>query len=141
MIPDKIKDANAMFGAPKEWNDEKTGVHCQTLHVKTGEDANGNHVIVSAWIPSPEEIEAIKNGHAVILIVYGYGHPAVTLGVSSENYQTPRHLVMNCPRCGIQHIDQNEWATKQHKTHQCQACGFEWRPYDYPTFGVEGEKS
>ena len=65
---------------------------------------------------------------------------------------TPLPLVMYCP-AGHQHIDEGEWATKPHKTHQCQVkvtsdreelravgywdiCGLEWRPADFPTVGV-----
>lgn len=48
----------------------------------------------------------------------------------------PIPLVLYCPRCGEQHIDDGEWATKHHKTHQCQQCKYEWRPSAYPTFGV-----
>lgn len=43
---------------------------------------------------------------------------------------------MSCPKCLYQHIDRGEWATREHKTHQCQHCGHEWRPFDVPTFGV-----
>ncbi len=60
---------------------------------------------------------------------------------------TPLPLVMYCP-AGHQHIDEGEWATRPHKTHQCQfkvtqligghwgLCGLEWRPADFPTVGV-----
>lgn len=41
-----------------------------------------------------------------------------------------------CPACETRHIDEGEWVTKLHKTHQCQQCGHEWRPYQYPTVGV-----
>lgn len=48
----------------------------------------------------------------------------------------PRRWILYCPKCDVQHIDEGVWATKEHKTHQCQACGHEWRPFDFPTFGV-----
>lgn len=41
-----------------------------------------------------------------------------------------------CPECGAAHVDEGEWATRLHKTHQCQACHHEWRPYNYPTVGI-----
>ncbi len=61
-------------------------------------------------------------------------------------------LVMFCP-AGHPHIDEDEWATKPHKTHQCQhltdcgcgegwacmratRCRLEWRPAEFPTVGV-----
>lgn len=60
-------------------------------------------------------------------------------------------LVMYCP-VGHQHVDEGEWRTRPHKTHQCQVpvpcycgksgcqtmyvCGIEWRPSNFPTVGV-----
>lgn len=46
-------------------------------------------------------------------------------------------LVIFCPKCNTQHIDRNEWETKLHKTHLCENCGNEWRPFDFPTIGIE----
>lgn len=64
----------------------------------------------------------------------------------------PVPLVMYCP-AGHPHVDEGEWATRPHKTHQCQAnvfgdcmcyhrekckciCGLEWRPAEFATVGV-----
>jgi predicted RNA-binding Zn-ribbon protein involved in translation (DUF1610 family) len=44
--------------------------------------------------------------------------------------------VLHCPGCGVQHIDMGEWKTRLHKTHACDNCGIEWRPFNYPTRGV-----
>lgn len=43
---------------------------------------------------------------------------------------------LDCPKCGTKHVDEGEWATRKHKTHQCQACMHEWRPFEFPTFGI-----
>jgi len=51
----------------------------------------------------------------------------------SEPYHSPNIF---CPKCGTQHIDEGEWATKVHTTHQCQSCGHEWKPFSFPSFGV-----
>jgi predicted RNA-binding Zn-ribbon protein involved in translation (DUF1610 family) len=45
--------------------------------------------------------------------------------------------VLRCPECGDIHIDRDEWAARPHRTHQCQACKHEWRPYEVATVGVE----
>ena len=45
-------------------------------------------------------------------------------------------MVIWCVKCGAQHHDDLEWRAKPHKTHLCEACGHEWRPFDYPTIGV-----
>jgi hypothetical protein len=61
--------------------------------------------------------------------------------------RTPIPIVTHCP-AGHQHVDEGEWATKLHKTHQCQfvldeggenqrVCGKEWRPMNAPTVGVK----
>lgn len=62
----------------------------------------------------------------------------------AEAMLKPTPLVLYCPQ-GHGHIDEGEWATKPHKTHQCQfvtdamdheICGEEWRPSNHPTVGV-----
>lgn len=55
--------------------------------------------------------------------------------------QTIIPTLLWCPECGEQHIDEGEWETRPHKTHQCQSCGHEWRPYEVPTRGVRDEKA
>lgn len=48
------------------------------------------------------------------------------------------HCRLDCPSCGGKHVDRDEWATRKHKTHLCEGCGHEWRPFsDFPTFGIE----
>ncbi len=49
----------------------------------------------------------------------------------------PEPLVLHCPRCGTQHIDRDEWATRPHRTHLCESCAHEWKPFEHPTVGVE----
>jgi len=46
-------------------------------------------------------------------------------------------IITNCPKCGLQHIDKGEWATKAHKTHLCEGCGTKWRPKETATVGVK----
>lgn len=48
----------------------------------------------------------------------------------------PRPLMLYCPKCYTQHIDEGEWATRPHKTHQCQQCKYEWCPLEHDTIGV-----
>jgi len=49
----------------------------------------------------------------------------------------PVRMILKCPACGEQHIDKGEWATKPHRTHLCEKCNHEWRPFEFPTVGVE----
>lgn len=78
-------------------------------------------------------------------------HPALAPGeaenrptAAQEKKPNPVPMVLFCPS-GHPHIDEGEWATRPHKTHQCQfvtnldpheICGDEWRPADFPTVGV-----
>lgn len=49
----------------------------------------------------------------------------------------PVAVTIFCPECGLPHVDEGEWATtRHHKTHQCQGCGHEWRPFPFATVGV-----
>lgn len=53
----------------------------------------------------------------------------------------PIPMVLYCPACGVQHIDQPQpekgWTNPPHRSHECQACGCIWRPADVATTGVE----
>lgn len=45
-------------------------------------------------------------------------------------------MILECPKCGVRHIDEGEFAEKIHSTHACQGCGFVWRPSTVNTHGV-----
>lgn len=50
-------------------------------------------------------------------------------------------VVIYCPVCEVLHVDEGEWATtRHHKTHQCQSCGHEWRPFRFATVGIQVPK-
>jgi hypothetical protein len=51
-----------------------------------------------------------------------------------ETAPIPMHIY--CAKCGAQHIDDGEFATKVHHTHACQQCGHVWRPAVVATVGV-----
>jgi NAD-dependent SIR2 family protein deacetylase len=48
----------------------------------------------------------------------------------------PIEIRINCPECGVLHVDKGVWATKPHHTHSCQDCGHTWRPAVVDTVGV-----
>lgn len=62
----------------------------------------------------------------------------------------PIDMVLHCPACGMQHIDEPEgegddeatvkrldvWTNPPHRSHLCHGCGHIWRPADVPTNGV-----
>lgn len=80
-----------------------------------------------------------------LMTIARFAEIAISKAVSPINL-APVPLIIYCP-AGHQHIDEGEWATRPHKTHQCQhvfdgvvcngqKCGLEWRPADFPTVGV-----
>lgn len=68
---------------------------------------------------------------------------------------TPIDMVLHCPACGLQHIDEGEgegddgatvsrndvWTNPPHRSHLCHGCGHVWRPADVPTNGVAAVKT
>lgn len=51
----------------------------------------------------------------------------------------PLNLILYCPNCGHQHVDEPElpdWLNPPHKSHLCHNCKFVWRPADVATNGV-----
>lgn len=51
----------------------------------------------------------------------------------------PIDMVLHCPVCGRQHVDEpdeNGWTNPPHRSHLCHGCGCIWRPADIPTNGV-----
>lgn len=77
----------------------------------------------------PGTVEQIHEKAAMVRVVMG-----------RENKPLP--MVLHCPRCGTQHIDEpdlaNGWSNPPHRSHQCQkeGCKTIWRPADVPTVGV-----
>lgn len=50
----------------------------------------------------------------------------------------PVPLLLFCPECQMQHVDEGEWATaRRHRKHLCQGCGHVWKPYPFDTVGVK----
>lgn len=60
-----------------------------------------------------------------------------TPGCPLEHHPMPIPMIIYCPDCGKKHIDEGEWATKEHKTHLCRRCKASFRPANVPTVGVE----
>lgn len=53
----------------------------------------------------------------------------------------PIPMLLFCPNCGLQHIDEPDertpdWDNPPHKSHLCHECGAIWRQADVPTTGV-----
>lgn len=56
--------------------------------------------------------------------------------------ELPLSMLLYCPACGTQHIDEPDeltpgWTNPPHRSHLCHACACIWRPADVPTNGVK----
>lgn len=75
--------------------------------------------LVSAWMRAYDVEENVSQAAASLLA-----------GV------VPVPMVLHCPKCSKQHLDEGEYRHVIHKTHLCLFCGHEWRPAKVPTVGV-----
>jgi hypothetical protein len=81
MIPKRIAGATRYLGAPKGWEPEADG-DCSHLAIVDVPSANGGSpVMISAWEPTPKELEALNAGQPVYLQVVGSTHPPVMVWV------------------------------------------------------------
>lgn len=53
----------------------------------------------------------------------------------------PVPMILFCPFCRKQHIDEGEWINRVHSSHACAFCNHTWRPADLPTIGVDEIKT
>lgn len=79
-----------------------------------------------------------------LVIIIGGGERRVVLGLGAREkllaLLQPKHTIpmtLWCPKCWTKHVDEGEFSTKPHKTHECRACGLQWRPANVPTCGVD----
>jgi hypothetical protein len=78
MHPGRVSNATHVLGKPKDWKVEEPG-HC-SLAVRE-EKTTAGPGMTSAWFPTPEEIERIRNGAPIYLTVVGEVHPPVSMSV------------------------------------------------------------
>lgn len=81
MLPTDFEGTNKTFTKPKGMTDEE----CGDLRVYQGKNDRGEPVIISAWMPSKEDIEAINAGRPIFLKILGSGMPPVELLTLDEN--------------------------------------------------------
>jgi len=75
MTPTKIEPCTRELGRPAGTLEED----CSSLQISDVHDPIWGNVMRSAWVPSPEEREAIANGAPIILQIVGKCHPVVAL--------------------------------------------------------------
>ena len=79
MIPGRIQDATRVLGAPPSW-DQQTELPCGALPVREM-IVDRMPCLVSAWLPTEEEMAAIAAGAPVVLHIFSRLHPVVAIGV------------------------------------------------------------
>jgi len=87
---------------------------------------------------SPEQLHMLRDSfpadlkHRVVVI------PTPDIQVHAMSEMQPIDMVIFCPGCGTQHIDEpsDTWDNPPHRSHLCHACGYVWRPADVCTNGV-----
>lgn len=79
MNPRRIDGATMVLGAPADWHDTHDG-RCMGLPVRVI-DCQNSLYLVSAWEPTPAELEALNRGETVKLWIMGTSHPVVSLSV------------------------------------------------------------
>lgn len=58
-----------------------TSDDCMPLAIRRTAFTDGTSIMVSAWYPTPKEIEAMSRGEPVYVTVFGDGHPPMYVGV------------------------------------------------------------
>lgn len=79
MLIGRIDGATRSLGKPEDWPEGKP---CQVLHIRDIEIDNGDNVMASAWVPTPDEAKALGEGAHIHLWVWGKGHPPVAITVA-----------------------------------------------------------
>jgi hypothetical protein len=83
MLPGRIPSATRVLGAPPDWNEERDGF-CGGLAIQDQPDHKGLNHMISAWEPTPEELERLAAGAPVLLWVVGHVHPPVMVTVGRK---------------------------------------------------------
>lgn len=74
-----IANASRRIGAPANWDHSTDGL-CHTIEVVDTDDG----FMVSAWLPTPDELKRLNEGKPVLLSISGRFHPVVSVDVHTE---------------------------------------------------------
>lgn len=80
MLIAAVEGATRVLGKPLDWDESKNG-RCGALPICDIMTPDGLPVMVSAWTPTPDELDRLNRGEPVYLWVYGHMHPPVALTV------------------------------------------------------------
>lgn len=77
MLIGRIRGSTMVLKGPVDMPD------CQDLHVRQDRYPDGSSALVSAWMPTPDELQRLNAGQPIHLHVWG-GHPPVALTVPED---------------------------------------------------------
>jgi hypothetical protein len=112
------------------------------------------YIIYLVWVDAPKEVapEILEYRNRVLKFMSETSGDAYR--ELAATFETPIPMVLFCPGCGAQHIDEpdedagtysdgreTKWANPPHRSHLCQYCRCVWRPADVPTIGVQSIKT
>ncbi len=143
------------------------GITCQSIQTETSEryqmtiNTYDNAMQqLSDLVIQIDRCEPTHNDGHEFKMNSAYIH-AVAFCISAKlNGPKPIDMVLFCPACGVQHVDEPEqavlkyggsgasvitnpdrWTNPPHRSHLCASCGHIWRPADVPTNGVASIKT
>jgi S-adenosylhomocysteine hydrolase len=82
MNPTQHPSNNAVFGAPKDWDQRE--IPCGALAITRVTVDQVGPAMVSYWRPTDEEIIHLARGGLVALWIYGTTHPVVAMDVEPK---------------------------------------------------------
>jgi hypothetical protein len=79
-----------MLGPPGDWIAELDG-ECGHLAIRDTM-FQGNRALISAWKPTPQELDILKAGGCITLYIIGQStHPVVAMGAEMNASCIPKH--------------------------------------------------
>ncbi|CAB4906420.1 unannotated protein [freshwater metagenome] len=76
MRPRRTHESNAVYRLPG-------GTEDNDLWTVRAENANGEAIVQSTWVPTDQERAAIADGENVLLTIWGHAHPPVAVGTTA----------------------------------------------------------
>ena len=132
----------------------------ETIYLRAGERPSGEVVeLMLGAIYNADDLPCIEEVEDVEIAAIAFADKVVR---AFNEYGRPVDLLLYCPNCGAQHIDEAKpdvcetcgnpgpecacstftaWLNPPHKSHRCNSCNHVWRPADVPTNGVAAIQS
>lgn len=73
------ENTTRVMNAPADW--DNTTIPVEGLPIVDAKLEDGTNVMMSVWLPTPDELEMLNNGGRVVLSILGEQHPIVSVEV------------------------------------------------------------